>query len=177
MHTLNILNCYLAASDEHVAEGMHWYDSARDLARSLSPDDVWRAAGVIAAFSPICPWHRTEQLAINAFATGRATGHTKQNCNNAQRIMSGEHPLEVLKGNKTRAFASAIADPNSRIATIDRHAHDIAMGRVYSDKERKIGKAVFRTLSDAYREAADYAGISVNAMQAITWVSWRARKQ
>jgi hypothetical protein len=94
----------------------------------------------------------------------------------AQRILDGEHTLDVLKGDKTRAFASAIADPaGSMIATIDRHAHDIAMGRVHSDKERKIGKRVFRTLSDAYVEVASMTDHSVAQVQAITWVSWRRR--
>ena len=175
-HVQNILSEYLRASDAVVADGMAWYDDAHALAVELSPGDPWRGAGVIAAFSPVCPWDRNVMLARNLFDTGVATGHTSVMCGLAQRIHDGEFTLDVLKGDKTRAFASAIADPaNSTIATIDRHAHDIAMGRKFTDSERKIGKKVFRTLSDAYVEAAFLAGISVAQIQAITWVSWRIR--
>jgi hypothetical protein len=172
----NILSVFLSASDASYREGLAWYDETNALAREIAGGDVWKGAGVIAAFSPVCPWPRNVMLARNAFATGVATGHTTMFCGMAQRIMDGEPTLSVLKGDKTRAFASAIADPSgSMIATIDRHAHDIAMGRVHSDKERKIGKRVFRVLSDAYVDVADITDHSVAQVQAITWVSWRKR--
>lgn len=172
----NILSVYLHASDAHVQSGMDWYSDANALALELSPADAWRGAGVIAAFSPVCPWTRNVKLARMAFETGIATGHTKVMCSQAQRILDGEHTMDVLKGEKVRAFASAIADPeNSTIATIDRHAHDIAMGRRYSDEERNVGKRIFRDLSESYSIASELAGISVAQMQAITWVAWRDR--
>lgn len=175
-HIDNILSVFLSASEASYREGMTWYDDTNALAREIADGDVWKGAGVIAAFSPVCPWHRNVALARNAFATGVATGHTTIFCGMAQRILDGEPALSVLKGDKTRAFASAIADPaGSMIATIDRHAHDIAMGRVHTDKERKIGKRVFRTLSDAYVEVANMTEHSVAQVQAITWVSWRKR--
>lgn len=170
----NILDVYARATDEHKAAGMAWYDNANSLALELSPNDVWRGAGVIAAFSPVCPWSRNVKLARNAFETGIASGHTKAMCSIAQRILDGEHPLDVMNGDKTRAFTAAIADPaNSTIATIDRHAHDIAMGVKHADNDRKIGKVVFRTMSAAYVEAASILGIGVAQVQAITWVAWR----
>ena len=173
-HVDNIISTYLRATDAQHDAGMSWYDDTHAFASELSPGDVWRGAGVIAAFSPVCPWPRNVELARNAFLTGVATGHTAMFCGFAQRILDGELTLDVLKGDKTRAFASAIADPaNSTIATIDRHAHDIAMGRIHTDKERKIGKRLFRTLSDAYVESAELVGVSVAQIQAITWVAWR----
>lgn len=178
----NILHVYLMATDSEVSEGMVWYNDAHTLALELSPDDVWKGAGVIAAFSPMQQWSVNVRSARKAFEFGTALGHTpnlhtKAMCNIAERILQGEHTLDVLKGDKTRAFATAIADPTGNgMATIDRHAHDIAMGRVYTDTERKIGKVVFRTLSNAYSEAATLAGIGTAQMQAATWVAWRNRK-
>lgn len=173
----NIVAVYDRATDAERVEGMSWYNDAHDLALSLSPGDPWRGAGVIAAFSPVCPWSRNVTLARNAFETGTATGHTAMFNGFAQRILDGEHPLDVLNGDKTRAFCSAIADPaGSEIATIDRHAHDIAMGRVFTDAERKIGKRLFRTMSAHYREAAFEVNLSVAQIQAITWVRWRNEK-
>lgn len=160
-----------------LVEGDQWYNEAYILARELSPNDVWRGAGVIAAFSPMCPWNRNVKLARQAFATGVATGHTKATCATVNRILSGEHPLDVMGGDKTRSFCEAIAtNGRGSIATIDRHAHDIAMGRPMTDDERKIGKRVYREMSDAYSEVARTNGLTVNSAQAITWVVWRRRK-
>lgn len=176
-HVDNILSIYLQATDNEFDSGMHWYDEAHSIALELSPDDVWRGAGVIAALSPLKSWTINERIARNAFLTGIASGNIGQHNEKAQRILDGEHPLDVMRGDKTRAFCAAIASPStSTIATIDRHAHDVAMGKVYTDKTRKIGKRVFRTLSDAYNEAAFLSDISVPQMQAITWIVWRNRK-
>lgn len=174
---LNIMSVFLRAKESHIREGMEWYSKAHELALSLSPGDAMRGAGVIAAYSPMNRWERNRQMAINTFATGIAYGHTKTMVSCAQRIHDGEYALDVLKGDKTRAFASAIADPeHSTIATIDRHAHDIAAGRIFPDNGRNIGKRVFREFSAAYVEAAELAGIGVAQMQAITWVAWRELK-
>lgn len=176
-YVTNIVHTYLQGTPEEIAEGAHWYDKQNALCRELCPDNVWRAAGVIAAYSPLTPWWRNRELAIDSLITGIARNDSLgMNVRAAQRILDGEHTLDVLKGDKVRAFASAIADPdNSTIATIDRHAHDIAMGRVFDNHTRKIGKRVFRTLSDAYCDAADMLGHSVAQTQAIVWVIWRNR--
>lgn len=176
---MNILAMYLRATDAEVASGMSWYDDAHALALDLTGGDAWKGAGVIAAFSPLTPWDRNVFLARTLFENGGVMegGTLKNSINAAVRIYNGEHTLDVLRGDKVRAFASAIADPaNSTIATIDRHAYDIAMGAYHTDDTRKIGKRVFRELSDAYCEAAELAGISVAQMQAITWVAHRRIK-
>lgn len=174
-YALNILNTYIAASDEEVTAGMTWYNDAHNLALELSPNDVWRGAGVIAAFSPRVKWEQNIVLARRAFKEGIATGHTTAMCNIANRILNGEHPLDVMNGEKTRAFTAAIADPaNSTIATIDRHAYNIATGENIA--EPKIGKRLYRELAAAYSTAADYVGISTPQIQAITWVKYRNDK-
>lgn len=174
-YALNVLNTYIAASDDEVTAGMTWYDDANALALELSPDNVWRGAGVIAAFSPRVKWDQNIVLARRAFKNGVASGHTNAMCNIANRILNGEHPLDVMKGEKTRAFTAAIADPaNSTIATIDRHAYNIATGESVS--EPKIGKRLYRELAAAYTDAANYVGISTPQIQAITWVKYRNDK-
>lgn len=173
----NIVSVFEQATDYEYEEGMRWYNEAHDIALALSPNDVWRGAGVIAAFSPQQKWEQNLIFATRALESGIATGHTTMMCGQAQRILNGEHPLDVLGGMKVRAFASAIATNGlSDIATIDRHAHDIAMGRVFTQKERKIGRVLFRTLSMHYQQAAMEIGIATAQMQAITWVVWRNRK-
>lgn len=154
-----------------------WYVMAQGIALELSPNDVWRGAGVLSALSPLKKWDLNVRIARISFSTGIAQGNIGQHNEKAQRIINGEHPLDVMRGDKTRSFAEAIATGgNGHIATIDRHAHDIAMGQVYTDKTRKIGKRVYRDMAAAYAECAEYTGNSVNQIQAITWVAWRREK-
>lgn len=175
----NIIHSYLSASDDDVREGMEWYDSTHQLALSLSPDNVWRGAGVFAAYSINTQWPRNLELATDSLRTGVArTDCLSMSSGFAQRILDGEHPFEVFgeRANKVRAFTAAIADPaNSTIATIDRHARDVAFGYVVG-AQVKIGKRLFNELSDAYIAAAELAGISVAQTQAVTWVYWRRQK-
>ena len=173
----NIVYWFLAAREDEIAAGMEWYREAHALALELSPGDVWRGAGVIAAFSPLTPWTQNVILARRLFENGGTLdgGTMGNSIRAAERIYAGEHTLDVLKGDKTRAFASAIADPDgSTIATIDRHAYNIAKGEL--DPNPKVGKRVFRALSDAYVEAAELCGTSVAQIQAITWVAFRRHK-
>lgn len=173
----NIMSVYRRATATERATEREWYATARDIALELSPGDVWRGAGVLSALSPLKKWELNVTLARNAFNTGIASGNIGQHNAKAQRILDGEFTLDVLRGDKTRSFAEAIATGGmGSIATIDRHAHDIAMGEVFTDKTRKIGKRVYREMAAAFSECAEYAGEGVNAMQAITWVVWRNEK-
>lgn len=173
---LNIMSEYLRATDAQYTEGMEWYDNAHNIALDIAKGDAWKGAGVLAAYSINTKWNQNLKLAQTAFANGKAPTNTLgYNWRTAQRILNGEHPLDVLNGPKTRAFCSAIASPStSTIATIDRHAYNIAMGTM--DPNPSFTKKVFNTISDAYVECAEMAGISVCQIQAITWVSFRTRK-
>jgi hypothetical protein len=175
----NILACYARATDAERANGASWYsEHAHGIALELSPNDVWIGAGVLSALSPLKNWNINVRIARLSFETGIAQGNMPMHNAIAQRILDGEHPLDVMRGDKTRSFAEAIATGgNGSIATIDRHAHDIAMNSTeFTDKTRKIGKRVYREMAAAYSEAADSLDISVNAIQAITWVAWRREK-
>lgn len=174
-YAVNIMTVYRRTPDDIRARD--WYGEAHALALELSPGDVWRGAGVISALSPLKKWSLNERYARVSFATGIAQGNMPMHNAIAQRILDGEFTLDVMRGDKTRSFAEAIATSgNGRIATIDRHAHDIAYGRVFTDKERKIGKVIYREMAEAYREVAEYVGVSVNTIQAVTWEQWRNEK-
>lgn len=173
----NIVSVYDRATDAEREAGMAWYNIAHDFALSLDPNNVWRAAGVIAALSPNKQWNVNVAIARKSFETGIVSGSFGVMNSQGQRIFDGEHPLDVLNGDKVRSFCEAIAtNGNGTIATVDRHAHDIAMGRVFTEKERKIGKVLYRTMAMHYSEAAKEVGVSVNQIQAITWVRWRNEK-
>lgn len=148
--------------------------------------DVRIGAGVLAALSPQTAWGEAKgqnvELARRAFRQGKATGHTGDACNKATAILSSwQDPEDVLGGLKVRNFYAAIVDPNSATAVcIDRHAFDIAVGRVTDGTARTIlvRVGVYDTFAELYREAARTigGGITPAAVQAVTWLVWRRQK-
>lgn len=179
----NILSVYRAARPEQIAAGLQWYADAHTFALAISNGDIVTGAGVIAALSPQTSWAQNMTLASRAFVEGFASGQTGANVSKANRILAGESPEDVLgwnnpkakSGHKVRNFYRNIVDPTGRECTIDRHAHDIAVGEQTDSKTRgqldRVG--VYDLFADIYREAAKLVGIPVAALQAITWVVWR----
>lgn len=177
--TDNILRTYVLASDADIADGMAWYDEARALGAELSPGDVARGVGVIAALSPMTAWPLNVRRAREVFATGTTAG-LRNNVAKAERIFNGESPLDVLSGPKVTSFFHNIMGDGMAV-TVDRHAIDVAYGRVQTDSER--AKAVsgkrYGIIRDAYSHVAqilsDEMGRIVTGaqLQAIVWVYWR----
>lgn len=178
----NVVSVYLAATPEEVAEGMEWYWQANMFAQSLAGDAWHRAAGVIAALSPMNDWDNNMDKADQMYRqNGDGSGcGLYRNVAKAQAIYFGEDALDVLGGNKVRSFFLNIVEPDGdHRAVIDRHAFDVAVGRVTSDKERTIlaRAGVYDRFANVYRDAASLAGICTSQMQAVTWVAWRNRKE
>jgi len=176
----NVLDCFATADPESMVEGLTWYDDAHAFARYLSPHKISKGAGVIAALSPMMGWDSNKKQAERAFRnlTAEGLGLTR-NCVKAERILYGADPLDVLSGNKVRAFYSTIVDPTGfDIPVIDRHAFDIAVGRVTDDVSRSIlsRRGVYDAFGEVYVKAAKCAGVSSSQMQAVTWIVWRKNK-
>lgn len=180
-----ILEVFNMATIDELDEGLRWYHDANALARTLDPTRPSRAAGVIAALSPMMNWDRNIMLAVRAYDDGKASGALYRNVEKANAILAGSEPLDVLGGEKVRNFFMAITDPDSTTAAcIDRHAFDIAVGRVTNDDSRmrlsRVG--VYESFQDAYRRAARTltreTGVlhTPAAVQAVTWVVWRRLK-
>lgn len=177
----NVLAVYRMANAEQLRNGLSWYLDAHNTARVLDPNRVHRAAGVIAALSPMMGWEANKRAAMLAYKREFADGlGLSRNCQKANRILYGEHPLDVLGGNKVRAFYATIENPTGDIdPVIDRHAFDIAVGEVTDDKRRSAlsRKGVYAEFAHVYREAAILVGIGSAQMQAVTWVTWRDLKK
>ena len=178
----NITRCFRAASTADVLSGMDWYARARRLATELDPQNPARAAGVIAAMSPMMAWPQNVRQARNVYSGIGAKGLSK-NVAKAHAIHNGAEPLSILGGEKVRSFFLNIVFPeNGTPVTIDRHAIDIACGKVQSDSERALairGKAGYQNVAQMYRRAAEILskeyGVPIlpQQVQAVTWVSWR----
>ena len=164
-------------------QGERWYLEANELCAELSERfgrPLETVAGILAALSPGCSWERNQALAATMLATGDCNHSYGDPIRKGRRILEGEPPLTVLKGDKVRNFFACITDPGHPGAVvIDRHAYDIVVGQPTSDHERKalLRQGSYDRIAGAYRRVADRAGILPSQVQALTWVSWRLWKQ
>jgi hypothetical protein len=127
-------------------------------------------------------WSRNVVEAENAYA-GRPIRVLGRNADKARRLVAGADPEDVVSGPKVRAFWRTIVDPTDpRAVVVDRHAIDVAAGRVLTDELRGayLGrKGAYDTVCDMYRRAArilsaEYGtALSPAEVQATTWVVWR----
>lgn len=171
----NILATYASSTDQDREEGTLWYPLAHLFAATVGKGSVTKGAGIIAALSPQTSWPLNKRLALAA-RSGRITGHTGINCRKALECRQGHNPLDVLGGNKVRAFYTLIADPwNAYDVVIDRHAFDCALGYVTDNRTRKIleRKGGYDYVAAAYRKAAAELGILPHVLQATVWLTWR----
>lgn len=179
--TANVLSVYSNASAEAIREGLSWYLRAFHFSRELDPQNPRRAAGIIAALSPMNGWDNNKRKAAQLYAqNGDGAGcGMGNNVRKAVAIYNGADPLDVLGGDKVRAFFSTIDNPwGFSDPVIDRHAFDIAVGKVTDDKSRGMlsRKGMYHTFAECFVEAARIAGISASQMQAVTWIAWREWK-
>lgn len=149
------------------------------------PHLIARNAGIVAALSPMNAWGNNKRKAEELISLrgrivvekGKPNGiGLGANVEKAIAIYNGADPLDVLGGDKVRAFYQTILDPLADIdPVIDRHAFDIAVGERTDEKRRGIlsRKGVYAEFAHAYREAAKIAGIGSAQMQAVTWIAWR----
>lgn len=189
-HTRNVTRVFRAATAQDVADGTEWYARARRLAVALDADNVERAAAVIALVSPLTPWDRNVWLAGEAYrlhAAGEDVGTLlptlKGNARKVARVLHGEDPDAVVSGLKVRAFWRTIADPTDpRAVVVDRHAYDVAVGRVTDDATRGAGIGTpkrYEALAACYARAARILSresgtvVLPSTVQAVTWVAWR----
>lgn len=168
----NILSTWNLATPEQLDRGRGWYPHAHELAYHLSDGNVRAGAGVLAALSPQKAWAYNVKLAREAFATGEVRGQVRDAVGKAERIMLGADPLDVLPDDsKTWNFFRSIIDPtDAEAVVIDRHAHDIAVGEVYGNRDRGLSnKRRYASLAHAYREAARQLDELPQVVQAVTW--------
>lgn len=170
---LNITRKFRSATEVQLSAGRDWYPSAHLLALMIADGDAVTGAGVIAALSANKSWPENKRLARIALETGEPRGHVGDALRKAGLILSGVHPSEVLPmQSKTGQFFRCIADPTDAEAVcVDRHAHDVAVGRVYGNADRGLSSVSrYSALADAYRVAAEELGELPQTVQAVTWV-------
>lgn len=189
----NILAVFFSAGEVERHEGLSWYARANIVANNIAnaydvPGGAVTVAGVIAALSPNNRWERNvadaERL-IRAYSLGEEIDAIKvctfsKNKDKALAILNGVAPLDVLGGNKVRAFFDCIAYPASEAVCVDGHAYAIWLGqRVPTTKTPSISDKLYDQIANDYRKAAEQINsitkhyYSASQIQAITWVAWR----
>ena len=179
----NITDLYLDATrlGDDVAS-RDWYAKAHEdcdtIARVLDlPTDVF--IGVVAALSPRMTWYYNIANAVR-LVNGLSTRAYGRNVAKGKRILAGELPLDVLGGNKVRAFYRNILSRGEDCSevTIDTWALKAAMGKdAWGDKISGITDKQYRRLEDAYKSVAGKFGIPATELQAVTWVHIKHQAQ
>lgn len=181
MTTRNITKAYRLSTTEDRRAGEGWYAEAYDYAANLDPTNVSRAAGIIAALSPLQHWDVNKRQAA-AFYEGRWSVHTTDNVIKCLKIAAGAEPLDVLGGKKVRAFYMNIMGMSEdETVTIDRHAIAVCEGRVIPEPELKayFGVKRNRAYVEEYKRAAKILSrelgyrLTPADVQATVWVYWR----
>lgn len=174
-YVANIIAAWHNSTESDRERGRCWYPVAHDIAEEIGDGDVRKGAGVLAALSPQKSWDANVALATDA-CNGNAHGHIADALRKVGEILAGSDPVDVLPQHaKTWHFYRNILDPTDPDPiTIDRHAHDIAVGEVYGSANRGLNNATrYATLAHAYREAARRLNVLPNVLQATTWVAHR----
>lgn len=169
----NIIRAYESATADQEKRGREWYSTAHQIADLMAEGNVRAGAGVIAALSAQKAWSLNVRMAERAFATGDPQGHTQDAITKAAKILAGVDPADILPmTSKTGMFFRTILDPDDPDAVvIDRHAHDVAVGIRYGNRDRGLSnRNRYATLAHAYREAARILGELPSTVQAVTWL-------
>ena len=186
----NITSVYNDADDLQHAEGLLWYDQAKQAAYRIALKHdvpVYIAVAVIAALSPNNKWSRNLTNAdalIGAFVNGDGIDSVKVSTYHKMKqkawdILAARPSYNdakaMLKGQKITSFFCDIMGEFN--VTIDGDARNIAYGeRVgLTDDRTNIGVREYRALQAAYEEAARRVGLMPYQLQAITWRVWRDR--
>lgn len=176
----NILSVWHSADARQMDEGRSWYRTANKLASIIGEGDVKMGAGIIAALSVQKSWDENLKLARRASAAGEASGHVADAMHKANAILNGVDPERVLPmSRKTGQFYRCIVNPADPDAIcIDRHAHDIAVGERYGDRNRGLtAKGRYELIAECYREAARRLHELPQTVQAVTWTVWTDKER
>lgn len=159
-------------------ENTQWYQEAHHICEHLGQRYGYttpQVAGIVAALSPLQPWHDNLKWAITILSRENPRNQgLRRNYDKAMRIKGGEPPSQVLRGLKVRSFYANILRPwGSGPVTIDRH-----MLRIMGHQGDKVTKGQYYHYSQSIKRRASYYGLKGCEYQALLWVYTRGpRKQ
>jgi hypothetical protein len=165
-------NIAKTATPGQIEQATQWYADAELLASDLIriyqsrgiSVTLEHTASVISSFSPRQRWNRNMVQALE-FANGGEPKGLKNNLRMAQQ--SQEIGFDALKGQKTNAFARAIAGDDEAVTI------DVWMCYAAGLDTNAPNKTQYRELSEAVRIVASEMKMTPRVMQALIWIIYR----
>lgn len=178
----NMKSVYSKRIENDLIYGKGWYNRANFFSLALSEQygvSEMKAAGIIAALSPLKEWTLNKAMAEEFIRTkGKTCRHTSSQALKARRILnyaSTKRDVEnCLGGLKTINFFNNIYNPSSKEhVTVDRHHIYLSLGwdaQVCTPKQYGFIKENTIIL-------ANELDIIPHELQSILWVCWKRIKK
>ena len=166
--TLTVIDLYrslvMQATLAQMEAAAAWYrdaeEVAEDVARNLDTT-LEVGASIVSAFSPRERWSTNVSKAI-AYSLGQRPKGLQNNLTMADNAMT--MGFDALKGQKTNAFARAIAGDSDAVVI------DVWMMRAAQMPTDSPNKSQYNECANAVRVIADEFGISARTAQALIWI-------
>jgi hypothetical protein len=155
----------LQATLGQVEQASVWYHEAQEVAEDVAElleQSLEVGASVVSAFSPRERWSSNVAKAF-AFASGKPVSGLSNNLRMANKAL--ELGFDALKGDKTNAFARAIAGDTNAVVI------DTWMIKAAGlDSSKGVNKTQYRELTDAVRIVSFAHGLTPRTCQALIWI-------
>jgi len=155
----------LTATFAQVEQASVWYFDAQEVAEDVAEilgTSLEVGASVVSAFSPRERWANNVAKAY-AFANGKPVTGLTNNLNMAKAAL--EHGFDALKGQKTNAFARAIAGDTDAVVIDTWMLKAAGM-----DSSKGVNKGDYNMLADTVRLIASEHGLTPRTTQALIWI-------
>ena len=157
-------NLIMRASLRDVEAASRWYHDANAVARQVADNlscSMEIAASIVSAFSPRQRWDINVRQAL-AFSRGEEVKGLTNNLTMARNALA--LGFDALKGQKTNAFARAIAGDDNAVVI------DVWMMRAAMMPTDSPNKTQYAFVSDAIVDAANMFGLTPRTAQALIWI-------
>ena len=154
----------LQATMAQVEQASVWYHEAQEVAEDVAEilgASLEVGASIVSAFSPRERWSSNVAKAF-AFANGLPVSGLGNNLRMAENAKT--MGFDALKGQKTNAFARAIAGDSDAVVI------DVWMMRAAGMDRNDPTKTQYAAISDAVRKVASDHGITPRTAQALIWI-------
>jgi hypothetical protein len=148
-----------------VEQAAKWYLDAENVAREVATNlgvTLEVGASVVSAFSPRERWARNVANAITFSLGEQVRGVLGNNIRMAEKALT--EGFDALKGQKTNAFAKAIAGNENAVVI------DVWMLRVLGIEKKSPTQSQYKVMADAVTAVAVKHGMTPRAMQALIWI-------
>ena len=154
-----------------IEEASKWYLDAERVAEEVARNlgtTLEIGATVVSAFSPRERWTRNVSNAIK-FSLGEEVVALGNNIRMANAALT--HGFSALKGQKTNAFAKAIAGDENAVVI------DVWMLRALGIEKKTPTQSQYKEMAKAVTLVATKHGMTPRAMQALIWIIVRGSAQ